>query len=262
MQSYRILMGIGGVPPHDEPAAYVWERRLHWLMVGIALLTLPAFYLEVALPRGTWQPLGRVLDSIILLAFSLEFLWMLRLTRQRLAYIAHNWLNLLIILGAALSMVSAGPAWLPLARLLRIAYVSLVLVRALGAMRNLLSPTAVPYLLGLAVVTLALAGAGFYWLEPTVHSYGEGLWLAFVTGSTVGYGDVVPTTTGSRIFAVLMVIFGFAMLSLVTASFAAFFVGEDEKKLRNEMHRDIKELRQEVQRLRADIAELNSKTPR
>jgi len=72
----------------------------------------------------------------------------------------------------------------------------------------------------------------------------------------------VPTTTGSRIFAVLMVIFGFAMLSLVTASFAAFFVGEDEKKLRNEMHRDIKELRQEVQRLRADIAELNSKTPR
>lgn len=252
---------MGGVPPHDEPEAYVWQRRLHWLMVGVALLAVPAFYLELATPQGVLHRLGQVLDAFILLAFSLEFMWMLHLTRQRVTYIGYNWLNLLIILGAAASLIGVESEWLPLARLLRITYVSLVLVRALGAMRNLLSPTAVPYLLGWGVITLAMAGAGFYWLEPTVHSYGDGLWLAFVTGSTVGYGDIVPTTTGSRIFAVIMVIVGFAMLSLVTASFAAFFIGEDEKKLRKEMHDDIKELREEVQKMRADIAEINGKMP-
>jgi voltage-gated potassium channel len=67
----------------------------------------------------------------------------------------------------------------------------------------------------------------------------------------MGYGNLVPTTTASRVFAVLMVVIGFAMLSLVTASFAAFFVGEDEKKLRHEMHQDIKELREEVRKRRA-----------
>jgi hypothetical protein len=36
----------------------------------------------------------------------------------------------------------------------------------------------------------------------------------------------------------------------------------DEKKLRHEMHHDINELREEVRKLRADIAELNGKTPR
>lgn len=262
MKNLRMLIGIGGVPLHDADAAYVWERRLHWVMVVVALLAVPSFYLDMAAPHGSLHQLGRVLDWVILLAFSLEFAWMLYLTRQRLTYIAYNWLNLLIILGAGVSLVGVSPEWLPLMRLLRIAYVSLVIVRALSAMRNLLSPNAVPYVLAWGVLSLALAGAGFYWLEPTIHSYGDGVWLAFVTGATVGYGDFVPTTTGSRIFAVIMVILGFAMLSLVTASFAAFFVGEDEKKLRKEMHSDIKELRQEVQKLRAEIAASRNKPDR
>ena len=82
-----------------------------------------------------------------------------------------------------------------------------------------------------------------------------------MTGATVGYGDFVPTTAASRFFAVIMVIAGFAMLSLVTASIAAYFIGEDEKILRREMHQDIKVLREEVAKLRSDIAELAGKRP-
>jgi voltage-gated potassium channel len=260
MTNFRILLGMGGVPPHDNADAYEWERRLHWVMVGVALLALPAFYLEVAAQVGPWHWVGRALDTIILCAFSLEFLWMMRHVRQRFSYVVYNWLDLMIIFGAAISLVGVESEWVPLARLLRLAYVSFVLARALGAMRSVFSPTAVPYILGWGAVTIALAGAVFYWLEPTVHSFEEGLWLAFVTGATVGYGDFVPTTTASRVFAVLTVVVGFAMLSLVTASFAAIFVGEDEKKLRREMHQDIKELRAEVARLRADIAKLPKKS--
>ena len=262
MLNLRVWLGMGGVPPHDSELAYTWERRLHWVMVGVALLALPAFYLEIATRPGLLHKFGLELDWLILSAFTLEFLWMLRVTRQRVLYLKRNWLNVLIIFGAAISAFGVDAAWVPLIRLLRIAYVSLVLVRALGTMRNLLSPTTVPYLLGWGLLTLALAGAGFYWLEPTVHSYGDGLWLAFVTGSTVGYGDFVPTTTGSRIFAVIMVVFGFAMLSLVTASVTAMFIGEDEKKLRREMREDIKELRHEVQKLHGEITALHNKLPR
>jgi len=255
MRNYRNLIGMGGVPPHDNPRAYVWERRLHWVMVGIALLALPAFYLELASKGGLLKHIGVALDIIILAAFAGEFLWMFWLTRQKGAYVLHNWLSLLIVFGAAASLVGVEGEWLPLARLLRLAYVPLVLARVLGSLRNLFSPSAIPYILGWGAVTLALAGAGFYWLEPSVDSYAEGLWLAFTTGATVGYGDIVPTTEASRIFAVLMVVVGYAMLSMVTASIAAFFVGEDEKLLRREMHQDIKELRQEVAHLRAQLQE-------
>lgn len=259
MVNFRNLIGMGGVPPHDNAAAYLWEQRLHWAMVGVALLALPAFYLELAALAGPWHHLGRALDIIILSAFTLEFLWMMRVVRQKLAYLLRNWLDVMIILGAAISLIGVESEWVPLMRLLRLAYVSLVLARALGAMHNMFSPTAVPYILGWGAVTIVLAGAVFYWLEPTVHSFEEGLWLAFVTGATVGYGDFVPTTTAARVFAVLTVVVGFAMLSLVTATFAAIFIGEDEKKLRHEMHQDIRELRQEVARLRAELAKLSDK---
>jgi voltage-gated potassium channel len=259
MANLRDLVGMGGVPPRDNADAYLWERRLHWVMVLVALLALPSFYLEAVYAQGMLHGIGRGLDGLILAAFTAEFLWMLRLTRQRGLYVLHNWLNLLIIISAAFSLWSVGTDWFPLARLVRLAYVSMVLARALAAVRQLLTPASVPFLLGWGVLVFALGGGAFYWLEPTVHSFGEGLWLAFVTGSTVGYGDVVPTTTGSRVLAVFMVLVGFAMLSLVTASFVAYFIGEDEKRLRHEMHQDIKELRLEVAKLRAEVEKLSER---
>jgi len=121
------------------------------------------------------------------------------------------------------------------------------------SLRRLFSPSGTLYLFGLAAATLGMAGAGFYWFEPTVTSYADGLWLAFESGATVGYGDLVPTTPASRLFAAFMVLLGYALMSLVTASIAAVFVGEDEKVLRREMHHDIKQLRDEVAALHAEL---------
>ncbi|MBZ0106209.1 MAG: potassium channel family protein [Sulfuricella denitrificans] len=250
---FRRWFGMGGVPSHDNPEAYVWERRLHWIMVAIALLAIPSFYLEMQQYGDAMSGFGVELDLFIFLAFSLETLWMLHVCRHKWFYLKYNWLNVLIILGSGLGLVGLPGEWLPLVRLLRIAYVALALARMIASLRLLLSARAVPYAFVLGVVTLLAAGAGFYWLEPTVHSFGEGLWLAFITGATVGYGDFVPTTTPARIFAVVMVIVGFTVFSLVTASISAFFIGEDEKKLRREMHHDILELRREIADLRSAL---------
>lgn len=254
-------MGMGGVPPHDSPRAYLWERRLHWVMIAVALLSIPAFLFETAESFIGLRRLGLTLDAFILAAFVLELLWMLWVTNQRFEYLARNWLDLLIIVAAAASLTGWEGEWIPLARLLRVTMVLLFLVRILGSLRNLFSPTAMPYVLGLGVVTLGIAGAGFYWLEPTVESYGEGLWLAFTSGATVGYGDFVPTTPASRVFAAIMVLIGYAILSMVTASIAAFFIGEDEKILRREVHHDIKALREEVAQLRAMLEERERRGP-
>ena len=79
------------------------------------------------------------------------------------------------------------------------------------------------------------------------------MWLAFTTVSTVGYGDIVPSTPAARVFAVFIVLLGYALFSIVTASIAALFVGEDEKRLERELHADIRALRQEVTALRDDL---------
>lgn len=119
--------------------------------------------------------------------------------------------------------------------------------------RRLLTLRGLLYPMALSVLILGVGGVGFWLLDPKVHTLSEGLWLAFTTAATVGYGDLVPSTPASRLFAVVVVLTGLAVLSLVTASVAAMFVEDDEKLLEQDLHRDIQSLRREVQALRDEL---------
>lgn len=249
----RHLLGMAGVPPHDNPRAYDWEKRLHWLMVGVALLAVPAFYLEDMAAAAELKLLGWELDALIFGVFSAEMALMLSLVHQKGLYLRRNWLNLVIIAGSGLGLAGVGLEWVPVVRLLRVFYVGLILARLVASVRRLLSPSAIPSLLLLWIVALAISEAAYYWLEPSVTSFGAGLWLAFTTGATVGYGDLVPTTPLTRLLSVVIVLIGYSILSLVTASIAAIFIGEDERLLRREMHGDIKALREEIAALRQGL---------
>lgn len=114
------------------------------------------------------------------------------------------------------------------------------------------------YSLILCSAILLLGGVGFWLLDPGVPTFSDGLWLAFTTAATVGYGDLVPSTHASRMFAVVVVLLGLAVLSLATASLAAIFVEQDvaqgeELQIEHELMREIRHLREEVQSLRHDI---------
>ena len=113
------------------------------------------------------------------------------------------------------------------------------------------------YSLLLCAMILLIGGVGFWILDPEVPTLAQGLWLAFTTAATVGYGDVVPSTAASRIFAVLVVLLGLAVLSLATASLAAIFVEKDvradEIKLQADLSGEIKQLREDIRALRAEV---------
>jgi len=113
------------------------------------------------------------------------------------------------------------------------------------------------YSLALCLVIMLFGGAGFWMLEPQVVTLQDGLWLAFTTAATVGYGDMVPNTHAGRVFAALMVLLGLSVLSLVTASLAAIFVEQEvedevvagEMQIEHELMREIRALRNQVQAL-------------
>jgi len=113
------------------------------------------------------------------------------------------------------------------------------------------------YSLALCLVIMLFGGAGFWVLEPQVITFQDGLWLAFTTAATVGYGDMVPNTHMGRVFAALMVLLGLSVLSLVTASLAAIFVEQEveeevhagERQIERELMHEIRVLREQVQAL-------------
>ncbi|MEN9903945.1 MAG: pH-gated potassium channel KcsA [Pseudomonadota bacterium] len=114
------------------------------------------------------------------------------------------------------------------------------------------------YSLALVLLIMVLGGVGFWLIDPRIHSLADGLWLAFTTAATVGYGDLVPSTHASRAFSVLVVLLGLAVLSLVTASLAAIFVEQEveseERQLASALLAEVAELRAEVAALRAELA--------
>lgn len=66
-----------------------------------------------------------------------------------------------------------------------------------------------------------------------IKNFGDGIWWAITTVTTVGYGDRYPTTTEGRFLAVALMIMGISLMGVITASVAAWFVKmgqEDAKK--------------------------------
>jgi voltage-gated potassium channel len=86
-----------------------------------------------------------------------------------------------------------------------------------------------------------------------VHSYGQGVWLAFTTAATVGYGGIVPTSAAAKILAALDVVVGYAVFSLITGGIAALFVGQAEKRAQHALHSDVEALRDELRQWRIEL---------
>lgn len=124
----------------------------------------------------------------------------------------------------------------------------------------------VVYSLVLCTLILLIGGVGFWALDPGVNTLADGLWLAFTTAATVGYGDVVPSTHASRSFSVIVVLLGLAVLSLATASLAAIFVEKDvaqeEDLLAQDLLREINLLREDIRVLRDEVRHLRAPASR
>lgn len=222
------------------------------ILLGALSLSIPAFYLVLTASEPFYRNLGHAAYAVVTLLVGADIL--LRRNRGLQAWGGTLFkVDLLVMVGA---LASAWPIPYPptmLEWVLRLVYSGAVFIRLSSVIGKYIAPTRLVQIVTLGVVVLAAAGAGFYWLEPKVPTYADGIWLAFITGATVGYGDLVPSTPAARIFAGFIVLLGYALFSVVTASISALLVGEDEERLRRELHTDMRLLRAEIASLRGEL---------
>jgi voltage-gated potassium channel len=242
-------IGLAGIEPDDNARAHHWQKRLHPVMVTIALLAVPAYFLETAGAGPSLHRVARFIDLLIFFAFLGETVWMARVSSHPGRYLVDNWLNLVILLAALASVLGASTEWVALVRVMRVTVAGLVLMRTVSGFAFLFTRRGAPVLVGTSFLILLAAGGVLYWIEPSINNYWDGLWLAFVTGMTIGYGDVIPTTGAARAVAAGVGLIGVALVTLFTASVVSFFVGGEETSLRRELQHDIKALREDIARL-------------
>ena len=57
-------------------------------------------------------------------------------------------------------------------------------------------------------------------VNQNVNHFFDAFWWAFITLTSVGYGDIFPVTTEGRIIGMILTLFGMGLFSLVTAELA------------------------------------------
>jgi len=85
-------------------------------------------------------------------------------------------------------------------------------------------------LIMILVILIIISTIGMSIVEPNT-TMANAFWWSIVTLTTVGYGDITPTTIAGRLIGILIMFFGIGILGLFTATIASFFV---ERKLKEE----------------------------
>jgi voltage-gated potassium channel len=233
----------------DEPRIAAWDRRVDWWLTGLAVVFLVAYAWQV-LDTSLGPAQDATLEAVMTVTwavFGLDYLVRLALAHRKWRYVYRHLLDLAVLL-------------LPMLRQLR----ALRAIVALGVLnrqlrddvrgRIALYVTGTVTLLGF-VASLAVLDAERDAPNATLTTFGDAVWWAITTISTVGYGDRYPVTPEGRLVAATLMVAGIALLGVVTATIASWFV-ENVRSAGAVVKGDVEEVAAEVGRTEAQLAEV------
>ncbi|MEO9326073.1 potassium channel family protein [Nocardioides sp. C4-1] len=195
-----------------------WESRTEIPLILLALAFLVAYAWPILDPGidRTADDVLTVVSWTVWAAFALDFAVRVRLAEARRHYALTHWYDVALV---------ALPMLRPL-RLLRLLALARMLNRGFA---GTLAGRVTASVVGAAVVAVGLGALAVLDAEQDrpdalITSFGDALWWAAVTVTTVGYGDLYPVTTTGRVVAVVLMAVGIAVVGSVTASIATWFV--------------------------------------
>jgi voltage-gated potassium channel len=234
-----------------------WRRLTEWPLAAVAAIFLVAYAWEIIADlTGTAAQLAEIVIWATWLIFITDYIVNLVLAEHRWRWFRRHILDLLIVV---------LPMLRPL-RLLRLVTLLTILNRTAGSAfrgRVVIYVTGASALL-VFVASLAMLDAERADPKSSIDTFGDALWWAFVSVTTVGYGDYYPITFEGRLIAVALMLGGIALLGVVTATIASWIVEKVAQRDEDDMaatRRDLRALTGHLERLQASLDELNG-TPR
>jgi len=222
-----------------------WQRITEWPLTVAALVFL-GFYAWVVLAdlQGPQEQVAQAVIAATWALFAIDYFVRLFLAERRVHWFWRHLLDLAIV---------ALPILRPL-RLIRLLTLLAIFQRVAGrTLRGrVVVYTVVSTLLLVFVSALAMLDAERSYPDASITSFGDALWWACTTITTVGYGDLYPVSFTGRCIAVAMMVAGIALLGTITATIASWLVekvAERDEASQAASRQQVKELSLQVQRM-------------
>ncbi|WZH36837.1 MAG: ion channel [Microbacterium enclense] len=221
-----------------------WERAVEWPLVIAALIFLAAYATQIlATPEGLVETVAEIVLKATWAVFLVDYVVRLAIAQHRWRWFWRHLLDLAIV---------ALPVFRPL-RLMRFFTIIALIHRNTGTM---LRGRVAVFTVGATAMTVFVAALAVYDAEKggggPISTFGDAVWWAFETITTVGYGDYYPVTITGRIVAVGLMVGGIALIGVVTATLASWIV----QRVSVEAEEATAATETQVEALRGEIADL------
>jgi voltage-gated potassium channel len=241
-----------------------WEQRSEWPLILLSLIFLAAYAWPILDPHLP-DRVRRACETASLVAwaaFAADYGVRLTLAADRWTFVRHHVVDLAAV---------ALPVLRPLRALRIVAALNVLNRRAEAGFRG----RVVGYTLGAALLLALVASLAMLDTErgkpgANISSFGDAIWWALATMTTVGYGDRYPTTGEGRLVAAGLMVAAIALLAVITASFASWLIERVRGLEQSETNtqRQLTELAGQVRRLnellalRNDVGDGGGRSPR
>ena len=201
-------------------------------------------------------------DAIVCIVLIIEFIRKLQKSENRRMFFRKNWLALLASLHVALLILpflSYAAYAYPLIVLLRILNLILLIKVISKVTERFLDATYLDKIIAVFIVLLLGSTFVLYCFDPNITSIFQAVWFVFQTITTVGYGDIIPSSPAGQFIGLVLIIAGVLMFSMVTASFGYLFTEKIFKDENVEFNQKANAIKENLHETRFQIDEIKEK---
>lgn len=222
------------------------------LILGSVLFKLGSEYISFIL----------LFDAMVCIVLIIEFIRKLQKSENRRMFFRKNWLALLASLPVALLILpflSYAAYAYPLIVLLRILNLILLIKVISKVTERFLDATYLDKIIAVFIVLLLGSTFVLYCFDPNITSIFQAVWFVFQTITTVGYGDIIPSSPAGQFIGLVLIIAGVLMFSMVTASFGYLFTEKIFKDENVEFNQKANAIKENLHETRFQIDEIKEK---
>ena len=181
------------------------------------------------------------------------------ISENKKLFFNNNWLDLF-------ASLPLGVLALPFLSLTLYTYPMIILVRTLRLIlllklfskffKRFMESTYLDKIMAVFIVIILGSTLALYYFEPNVGDIFDALWYEFQTITTVGYGDIIPSSPIGKFVGLLLLVAGVLMFSIFTASFSYLFTEKVFRQENDEFNKKMNFLKDNLYNTKVSIDEI------